>query len=51
MESDAAEVAPATEIRGSVRVPGDKSISHRLAMLGGIADGTTVIHNFAESAD
>ena len=51
MESDAAEVAPATEIRGTVRVPGDKSISHRLAMLGGIADGTTLIHNFAESAD
>src|SRR5580765_2871755 len=51
MESDTAEVAPAIEIRGTVRVPGDKSISHRLAMLGGIADGTTVIHNFAESAD
>ena len=45
------EVAPAAEIRGTVRVPGDKSISHRLAMLGGIADGTTTIHNFAESAD
>jgi 3-phosphoshikimate 1-carboxyvinyltransferase len=51
MESDAAEVAPAAEIRGTVRVPGDKSISHRLAMLGGIADGTTTVHNFAESAD
>ena len=51
MESDSAEVAPATVIRGTVRVPGDKSISHRLAMLGGIADGTTLIHNFAESAD
>src|SRR5712675_753834 len=51
MESDAMEVAPAAEIRGTVRVPGDKSISHRLAMLGGIADGTTIIHNFAESAD
>jgi len=45
------EVAPTAEIRGTVRVPGDKSISHRLAMLGGIADGTTTIHNFAESAD
>jgi 3-phosphoshikimate 1-carboxyvinyltransferase len=51
MESDAAEVSPAAEIRGSVRVPGDKSISHRLAMLGGIADGITTILNFAESAD
>jgi len=51
MEPDSVEVSPATEIRGTVRVPGDKSISHRLAMLGGIADGTTIIHNFAESAD
>jgi len=51
MEPDSIEVSPAAEIRGTVRVPGDKSISHRLAMLGGIADGTTTIHNFAESAD
>jgi 3-phosphoshikimate 1-carboxyvinyltransferase len=51
MESDTAEVAPTAEIHGTVRVPGDKSISHRLAMLGGIADGTTTIQNFAESAD
>jgi 3-phosphoshikimate 1-carboxyvinyltransferase len=51
MESDVVEVSPTAEIRGTVRVPGDKSISHRLAMLGGIADGTTTIQNFAESAD
>jgi len=51
MEPDSMEVLPAAEIRGIVRVPGDKSISHRLAMLGGIADGTTTIRNFAESAD
>lgn len=51
MEADVKKVAPAAEIRGKVRVPGDKSISHRLAMLGGIADGITTIHNFAESAD
>src|SRR5204863_6455829 len=36
---------------GSIRVPGDKAISHRLAMLGGIASGITTIENFAESAD
>jgi 3-phosphoshikimate 1-carboxyvinyltransferase len=51
MESHVTEVAPAREITGTVRVPGDKSISHRLAMLGGIASGITTISNFAESAD
>ncbi len=45
------EIAPAARIQGAVRVPGDKSISHRLAMIGAIAEGTTVIHNFAASQD
>lgn len=36
---------------GSVRIPGDKSISHRYAMLAAIAEGTSRIHSFAESAD
>jgi len=45
------EIAPAARIQGSVRVPGDKSISHRLAMIGAIAEGTTIIHNFAASQD
>src|SRR5437867_12813196 len=51
MEIDAVEVKPATVIRGAARVPGDKSISHRLAMLASIAEGETTVHNFAESAD
>jgi 3-phosphoshikimate 1-carboxyvinyltransferase len=34
-----------------VQLPGDKSISHRLAMLGAIAEGTTRIDNFATSQD
>ena len=41
----------AFRISGTASVPGDKSISHRLAMLGAVAEGTTVIRNFAESAD
>jgi 3-phosphoshikimate 1-carboxyvinyltransferase len=45
------EVEPAAKITGTVSVPGDKSISHRLAMLGAIAQGATVIHNFAASVD
>jgi 3-phosphoshikimate 1-carboxyvinyltransferase len=49
--TDRLEIAPAVRIGGKVSVPGDKAISHRLAMLGALADGTTVIRNFAESVD
>jgi len=38
-------------IRGEVTLPGDKSISHRVAMLAGIAQGSSRIRNFASSAD
>jgi 3-phosphoshikimate 1-carboxyvinyltransferase len=41
----------ARSIAGSVRLPGDKSISHRYAMLGGIAEGTTKLENFSTGAD
>jgi 3-phosphoshikimate 1-carboxyvinyltransferase len=48
---DRLEVKPAARIEGIASVPGDKSISHRLAMLAAVAEGTTTIHNFAESID
>jgi 3-phosphoshikimate 1-carboxyvinyltransferase len=48
---DRLEIEPAAKISGTISVPGDKSISHRLAMLAAIARGTTVIHNFAASVD
>src|SRR5262245_34275136 len=48
---DRLQIAPAVKIRGKTSVPGDKSISHRLAMLGAVAGGNTTIQNFAESAD
>src|SRR5262245_11606471 len=48
---DSLEIAPARGLRGEAKIPGDKSISHRLAMIGAIAEGTTVIRNFAESMD
>jgi 3-phosphoshikimate 1-carboxyvinyltransferase len=51
IDSDQLEITPAVRISGVVSVPGDKSISHRLAMIGAIAEGPTVIRNFAESAD
>lgn len=38
-------------LRGTVRVPGDKSVSHRAVMLGAIAEGTTEIHGFLEGED
>jgi 3-phosphoshikimate 1-carboxyvinyltransferase len=41
----------ATTVTGTVRLPGDKSISHRYAMLAAIAEGTSVIGRFAASRD
>ncbi|HEY3522009.1 MAG TPA: 3-phosphoshikimate 1-carboxyvinyltransferase [Rhodanobacteraceae bacterium] len=43
--------SPANGLRGGIEVPGDKSISHRALMLGAIADGTTRVRGFLESAD
>ncbi len=42
---------PGGAVRGSLRVPGDKSISHRSIMLGAIAEGTTRVGGFLEGAD
>jgi len=44
-------IAPARNVLGSVRLPGDKSISHRYALLGGLAHGTTRLTNFSTGAD
>ena len=44
-------IHPARGLSGAVRLPGDKSISHRYAMLGGIAEGTTKLENFSTGAD
>src|SRR5579859_1365741 len=44
-------IQPARNIIGSIRLPGDKSISHRYAMLAGIAEGTTRLRNFSTGAD
>jgi 3-phosphoshikimate 1-carboxyvinyltransferase len=49
--TDAALVRPAQRASGSVQVPGDKSISHRYALLGAIADGTTRISGYSSGAD
>jgi 3-phosphoshikimate 1-carboxyvinyltransferase len=44
-------IRPARNIQGSLRLPGDKSISHRYALLGGFAEGTTRLTNFSTGAD
>src|ERR1700758_2218917 len=51
MKSEAHVVRPARNIRGSVTLPGDKSISHRYGMLAGIAEGTSRLRNYSTGAD
>ena len=43
--------SPGDFLRGSIKVPGDKSISHRSIMLGSIANGVTNISGFLEGED
>jgi 3-phosphoshikimate 1-carboxyvinyltransferase len=45
------KMSAAKQIHGSVRTAGDKSVSHRYAMLAGIAEGTSEFENFSTSAD
>jgi len=44
-------VAPGGVLSGRIRVPGDKSISHRSIMLGAVAQGTTYVTGFLDGAD
>jgi 3-phosphoshikimate 1-carboxyvinyltransferase len=44
-------IRSAKRIHGRIRVPGDKSISHRAAMIAALADGTSRITNYSTSAD
>ena len=46
-----AVVRPARGVRGVVRIPGDKSVSHRYAMLAAIAEGTSRFQNFSAARD
>ncbi|MFQ5586780.1 MAG: 3-phosphoshikimate 1-carboxyvinyltransferase, partial [Thermodesulfobacteriota bacterium] len=48
---DRAKIGPARGLRGELRVPGDKSISHRAIILGSIAEGTTTVAGFLWSED
>jgi 3-phosphoshikimate 1-carboxyvinyltransferase len=45
------KIQPANSLNGTIRLPGDKSISHRAAIFSAMARGETRIENFATSAD
>jgi len=44
-------VRPAGRLTGAITLPGDKSISHRYAMIASLAEGKSVIHNYSTGAD
>jgi len=47
----AATITPARSLRGRLRVPGDKSIAHRYALLAALAEGRSTLTHFAPGAD
>ncbi len=49
--ADSITITPAARASGRVQVPGDKSISHRYALLSAIADGQSSITGFSPGAD
>ncbi|MBA4388281.1 MAG: 3-phosphoshikimate 1-carboxyvinyltransferase [Verrucomicrobia bacterium] len=50
-DSDSVRISPSKRISGCVRVPGDKSISHRAAMLSAIAAGKSTITGYLAGED
>lgn len=44
-------ITPAARLEGTIRLPGDKSISHRYGILASIAEGTSTIHHYSTGAD
>jgi len=49
--SETVTVLPASRVRGLVRPPGDKSISHRYALLSALAEGTSTIRGYSTGGD
>lgn len=49
--ASATTISPAHRVYGTLRVPGDKSISHRYALIGAIAEGSSRLINYAPGAD
>src|SRR5690242_10483544 len=50
-ENNAVTIKPVSSVQGALSLPGDKSISHRYAMLAAIAGGETKLANFSTGAD
>jgi 3-phosphoshikimate 1-carboxyvinyltransferase len=50
-QQDVATVAPARRVHGRLRVPGDKSISHRYALLAALSEGRSELRHFSAGAD
>src|SRR4051812_30978895 len=51
LQMSSTTVVPARRLRGRLRVPGDKSISHRYALLAALAEGQSTLTNFSSGAD
>ena len=51
MPSDEQLVRPAKNVVGALRLPGDKSVCHRYAILAALAEGRTTLQNFSSGAD
>lgn len=51
MKIESQVVRPGRNVRGSVSLPGDKSISHRYAVLAAIAEGPSRLENYSTGAD
>ena len=49
--TDFLEIHPSGPLRGELRMPGDKSISHRAVMLAALAEGTSMVHNLLLGED
>jgi 3-phosphoshikimate 1-carboxyvinyltransferase len=49
--TDQLDIRPVRRLHGAIAVPGDKSISHRYALFGGIARGTTSVTHLSPGAD
>ena len=45
------KISPAKGLNGVIKIPGDKSISHRAVILGALSCGDTNIHNFLYAQD
>src|SRR5580704_2730682 len=45
------KISPASSVSGAITLPGDKSISHRYAMIASIAEGPTRVRNYSTGAD